>query len=96
MKILITIIWVLFLVAFVFFRIVNYWIEYKNKQVGKKYCEENSLSFLKVKHYEMHTRIYFKKDEIESWANYETDRKYNITWKKESPIEKIQNKKKNK
>ncbi|CAM4405705.1 DUF3139 domain-containing protein [Zobellia nedashkovskayae] len=70
---------------FIFFRSWDYLIKLRNKKVGKKYCEENGLKFLKVRHYELHTRLYFVKDGIESWANYKTDKDYNITWNKESP-----------
>ena len=65
---------------------------YKEKKAGKKYCEENGLNFLNAKSYELHTRLYFEKNGVKSWVNYETDKNYNIIWKKETPEEKIKNK----
>ncbi len=88
-----TILLVLMVGGFVFFRALDYFIKYKNKKAGKDYCEQNGLEFLKVRHYELHTRLYFEKDGIKGWANYETDRDYNINWKKESPIESLMQKK---
>ncbi|MCX7549163.1 hypothetical protein OS188_14495 [Xanthomarina sp. F1114] len=96
MKIIGIIILTILIVGFIFFRSWDYLIKYKNKQAGKKYCEENGLTFLSAKSYELHTRLYFEKDGTKSWANYETDRKYNITWKKETPEEKVENKRTNK
>lgn len=93
MKILSMIFLTVLISGFIFFRSLNYLIRYKDKQAGKKYCEENGLTFLSAKSYELHTRLYFKKGGIKSWANYETDRDYNIIWKKETPIEKIEAKK---
>jgi hypothetical protein len=63
-------------------------IRYKDKRVGKRYCEDNGLKFIRVESYELHTRLYFQKDEISSWVNYETDENYKITWKREAPLEK--------
>lgn len=93
MKIISIIILIILIGGFIFFRSWHYLIKYKNKQAGKKYCEENGLTFLNAKNYELHTRLYFEKEGIKSWANYETDRKYNITWKKETPEEKVKTKK---
>lgn len=93
MKIISIIILIVLIGGFIFLRVWDYLIKYKNRQTGKKYCEKNGLTFLSAKSYELHTRIYFEKDGIKSWANYKTDRNYNITWKKESPIEKIELKK---
>ena len=96
MKIISIVILFVFIGGFIFFRAWDYLIKYKNRQAGKKYCEENGLTFLSAKSYELHTRLYFEKDGIKNWANYETDRKNNINWKKETPEEKIENKKRNK
>ena len=93
MKILSIIILPILVGGFIFFRSWDYLIKHKNKQAGKKYCEEKGLTFLSAKSYELHTRLYFEKDGIKNWANYETDRNYNITWKKETPIEKLELKK---
>ena len=89
MKIIGIIILAILIGGFLFFRSWDYWIKYKNKQAGKKYCEERGLTFLSAKSYELHTRLYFEKNGIKSWANYETDKNYRITWKKETPEEKI-------
>ena len=93
MKILSIIFLIIFVGGFIFFRAWDYLIKYKNRQAGKKYCEENGLTFLSAKSYELHTRLYFKKDGIKNWTNYETDKNYNISWKKETPIEKLELKK---
>jgi hypothetical protein len=76
--------------GFIFFRSLDFWVKYRNKKVGKKYCDDNGLKFIKAESYELHTRIYFEKDGIKSWANYETNKGYNITWRKENPLEKIE------
>jgi len=89
MKIFFQILIFLFVAIFIFFRAMDAWIKYKNKQVGKKYCESNGFKFLNAKSYELHTRLYFEKSGIKSWANYETDKNYCITWKKETPLEKV-------
>jgi hypothetical protein len=73
-----------------FFRALDALIRYKNKRVVKRYCEDNGLKFIKAESYELHTRLYFQKDEISSWVNYETDRNYKITWKRETPLEKYE------
>ena len=96
MKIIPIIILILLIGGFIFFRLWDYLIKYRNKQVGKKYCEENGLTFLSAKSYELHTRLYFENEGIKSWVNYKTDKKYNIVWKKETPVEKIEIKKKEK
>ena len=92
MKIISIVILFILIGGFIFFRAWDYLIKYKNRQAGKKYCEENGLKFISAKSYELHTRLYFDKNGIKNWANYETDRKYNIKWKKETPEEKIENK----
>lgn len=76
--------------GFIFFRLLNKWINYREIKAGKIYCEENGLTFVKAKSYELHTRLYFRKDDLDSWVNYETDRKGKITWTKESPLEKLE------
>lgn len=96
MKIILSIILTILIGAFIFFRSWDYLIKYKNRQAGKKYCEENGLTFIRAKSYELHTRLYFEKDGIKTWANYKTDIDYNITWKKETPEEKIEAKRGNK
>lgn len=96
MKIISIIISIIFIGGYIFFRSWHHLMIYKDKQAGRKYCEENKLNFLSTKSYELHTRLYFEKDGIEYWANYETDKNYNITWKKETPEEKIEKYKKNK
>ena len=93
MKILSVLFFVVLVGGFIVFRALDYNIKRKNRLAGKNYCDANGLTFLKAKSYELHTRLYFEKDGIESWANYETDKHYNIYWKKESPLEKIDNKK---
>lgn len=64
--------------------------EFKDRKAGKKYCEENDLTFLKAVSMTHHTRLYFEKEGVESWANYETDKQYDISWTKETPSEKIE------
>jgi len=75
-----------------FFQALDSYIKYKNRKAGKKYCEENGLTFIKARSFELHTRLYFSNDGKEGWANYETDKDGNITWKRESPLEKLQSK----
>ena len=94
MKIISIILLTIFIGGFIFFRSWDYLIKYKNKQAGKKYCAKNGLTFLRAKSYELHTRLYVEKDGIKTWANYTTDKKYQITWKKETPEEKIEAKRK--
>ena len=94
MKVIPVIFLIILVGGFIVFRSLDYLIKHKNRQAGKKYCEEHGLTFLSAKSYELHTRLYFEKDGIKSWANYETDRNYNITWRKETPQEKIATKKK--
>jgi hypothetical protein len=90
MKILYGIVLTIMIGGFIFFRALDAWIKYKNKKVGQKYCSDNGLEFIKAESYELHTRLYFQKDGIKSWANYETDRHYAIIWKKENPLEKLE------
>ncbi|MFK2820850.1 hypothetical protein U0L90_12040 [Flavobacteriaceae sp. LMIT009] len=87
---------IIFVGGFIFFRSWHQIINYKNRKAGKRYCEENDLTFIKAKNYELHSRLYFEKYGVKSWANYDTDRNYNITWKKETPLEKIAKKLSNK
>ncbi len=89
MKILYGIVLTIMVGGFIFFRSWDALIKYKNKKAGQKYCKDNGLEFIKAESYELHTRLYFAKDGLKSWANYETDRHYTITWKKETPLEKL-------
>lgn len=75
---------------YLFFRGLNHYIKYRNRMVGKAYCKQNGLTFIEARSYELHTRLYFEKDGLKSWANYETDKSYNISWMKESPFEKLE------
>ncbi|MEM6765686.1 MAG: hypothetical protein AAF655_12195 [Bacteroidota bacterium] len=68
------------------------WIKYQNKLVGRRYCEENGLTFLRAKSYQKHTRVYARKDGKEVWANYETDRNNIISWLGKSLMEKLEEK----
>lgn len=90
MKIVSVILLSILIGGYVFFRGLDRYIKYKNRKVGRKYCEENGLTFIEARNYELHTRLYFEKEGLKSWANYETDRNYNIIWKKETPIEKLE------
>ncbi|MCB0704149.1 MAG: hypothetical protein KDC34_02525 [Saprospiraceae bacterium] len=90
MKTIITVALILVVSVYIFFRSWDYLIKYKNRQAGKKYCREKNLKFLNVKSYELHSRLYFEKDGVEGWANYKTDRDFNIIWKKETPVEKLE------
>jgi hypothetical protein len=69
----------------IFFRLADAYIKYRNRQAGKKYCEKNGLIYLKTISYELHTRLYFRKDNKDRWANYKTDKDYQIKWMKEKP-----------
>lgn len=75
--------------VYIFFRSWDALRKYRNRKAGQKYCNDNGLDFIKAESYELHTRLYFAKDGIKSWVNYKTDRDYTITWRKESPLEKI-------
>ena len=90
MKIFLGIILTIMIGGFIFFRLLDVWIKYRNKKAVKKYCENNGLKFIRVLPYELHTRLYFEKDGIKGWANYETDRNYKITWGKGNPLERIE------
>ena len=72
-----------------FFKSWDWYSRSKQRKAAERYCEDNGLTFLKTVSLIHHTRLYFEKDGIESWANFETDKHYDISWKKESPIEKL-------
>jgi len=86
---------ILLIGVFIFFRSWDALRKYRNRKAGEKYCIDNGLEFIKAESYELHTRLYFAKDGKKSWVNYKTNRNYTITWRKESPLEKLMSLKKN-
>ena len=90
MKLFWTILSITLVAAVIFFRLGDRYLRFKEKQAGRLYCEQNGLTFIEVVHYELHARLYFEREGIKSWANYETDKKHRITWLKESPLEKLE------
>lgn len=64
----------------------------RNEKAAKRYCKKNKFTFLKIRHYEKHSRLYFQKNDIKGWANFETKKNRDITWKKKSPKEYLDNK----
>jgi hypothetical protein len=80
----------LFIGILLFFLSWGMYSKVKDRKAGEKYCEENGMKFLRAVSLTHHTRLYFEKDGIESWVNYETDKKYEISWVKETPSEKIE------
>lgn len=63
----------------------------RTKRLAWKYCEDNGLHKGGIVQVTCKLpRNLLRKDGINSWANYQTDRTYRIVWKKETPLEKCE------
>jgi hypothetical protein len=62
---------------------------------AKKYCKENNLEYIEAKAFPNHYGLYFRKGRQQFYASYDFERTRTITWKKESPLQKIEQRRKN-
>lgn len=63
-------------------------------KAAEKYCYENELEFIEAKLFPNHYGLYFKKNGKKFYASYDFKRDRTITWKKETPLDKIAKKQK--
>jgi hypothetical protein len=60
---------------------------------ARRYCKENKLEFVEVKAFPNHYGLYFKNDGKSFYAGFDFERDRTITWKKGTPLDKVQRKK---
>jgi len=58
----------------------------------KRYCKDNNLEFIEVNAFPNHYGLYFKSGGKSFYASFDFERNRTITWKKGTPLEKVESK----
>ena len=61
---------------------------------ARRYCEDNDLDFVEVKAFPNHYGLYFKSNGKSFYASFDFERNRTITWKKGTPLDKVERKSK--